>query len=121
MTNSEEKKSLPEIIDIHYLKTNSYRSYHVDGIFGGPTAHGKLYIELFLERSATPQIIQHKVTPEGKLGDEVNRIGKQGIIREIEAGLIMDIKMAKVFSDWLNEKIKVYEELTKEKKMEKVG
>ena len=46
MTDSEEKKSLPEIIDIHYLKTSSYRSYYVDGVIGSPTAHGKIYIEL---------------------------------------------------------------------------
>jgi hypothetical protein len=116
MKNSEEKKSFPEIIDVHYLKTSSYRSYYVDGIFGGPTAHGKLYIELFLERSVTPQIIQHKVTAEGTLGEEIDRIGKKGIIREIEAGLIMDISIAKIFRDWLNGKIELYEKLLKEQK-----
>ncbi len=114
MISSGEKESLPEKIDVHYLKTSSYRSYHVDGMFGGPTSLGKLYIELFLERSVTPQIIQYKVTSEGTLGEEVHRIGKEGIIREIEAGLIMDIAIAKAFRDWLNEKIELYEKLKNE-------
>jgi hypothetical protein len=116
MTNSEEKESLPKVIDVHYLKTSGYRSYHVDGVIGGPTANGKLYIELFLERGVTPQIIQHKVTPEGALGEKINEIGKKGIIREIESGLIMDIVVAKSLRDWLNEKIEVYEKFMKDVK-----
>lgn len=104
---SSPKKTviLPKTIDIHYLKTNNYRTYHIDGIFGGLTGYNKLYIELFIERGATPQITQHEITPEGMIGKEINRAGKKGIIREIEAGLIMDISTAKIIRDWLDEKI----------------
>lgn len=110
---SKKVTVLPASIDVNYLKTNNYRTYHVDGIFGGPTVHGKLYVELFLERAVTPRIIKHKVTPKGKLGEEVSRIGKEGIIREIEAGLIMDLGTAKVFRNWLDEKIKFTEKKLK--------
>ena len=37
--------------------------------------------------------------------------GKDGIIREIECGLVMDIPIAKTLRDWLDDKIKAYEEL----------
>ena len=117
MTTPEQgEKALPSTVEVNYLKTGSYRTYHVDGVFGGPTAHGKIYVELFLERSVTPQVIQYEVTAEGGLGGEIRRTGKQGIIREVEAGLIMDITVAKAFRDWLDEKIKMYEEIAQGEK-----
>jgi len=105
---SSAKENLPsqKVVDVNYVKTGSYRTYHVDGMFGGPTAHGKIYIELFIERAVTPQVIQFEVTQEGTLGKEVSRTGKKGIVREIEAGLIMDVAAAKSFGNWLNEKVK---------------
>lgn len=104
----EEKKV--ETIDIHYLKTNNYRTYHVDGIFGGLTPDSKkLYIELFVQRSATPRKIEHEVI-HGLVGKETGkREGKEGLIREIESGIIMDMDVAKVLRDWLNEKIKDFD------------
>lgn len=102
--------TLPKTIDINYLKIQNYRTYHVDGVFGGLTPSGKLYIELFVQRAVTPQIVTHEVTQTGVLGKEVARIEKSGIIREIEAGLIMDIEVAKILRDWLNDKIKFFEE-----------
>ncbi len=104
---------LPNKIEIHYKKTSNYRSYHADGVYGGLTPNKKLYMEFFIQRQVTPQLVEHKVTKEGNLGKEIKRIGKKGIIREIEAGFIMDIEIAKVLRDWLDEKIKGYEDIIK--------
>jgi len=103
---------LPEQMDVHYLKTSSYRTYYMDGIFGGVTPNAKLYVELFLQRSPTPQTIQYSVEKDGNLGKELRRVGKEGLIREIEAGLVMDIQTAKVFRGWLDDKIKEFEKMT---------
>lgn len=117
MAAQDEKKkddlSGGRTVDIHYIKTEGYRSYHVDGLFGGLTPNGLLYMELFLERAATPQIVKHKVAPDGTLGDELERIGKKGVIREIEAGLIMHIGAAKIIRDWLDVRIKELEGINK--------
>ncbi len=112
---------LPEQMDVHYLKTNSYRTYYMDGIFGGVTPNAKLYVELFLQRSPTPQIIQYSVEKNGNLGKELKRIGKEGLIREIEAGLVMDIQTAKVFRDWLDNKIEEFEKMTNSLSGDKKG
>jgi hypothetical protein len=101
-------KKLPKEIDVHYLKTPNYRTFHVDGVFGGLTPNRFLYLELFLQRLATPQIIKHAVTNDGKLGEEIQRIGKKGLIREIEAGLVMDLQVAKILRDWLDKRIKEF-------------
>lgn len=121
MANNKKakQKSPPKIININYIKTNTYRTYHVDGVFGGITPNGKIHAQLFVQRLVTPQIIQHElIEEEGQLGREIKRIGKTGVVREIESGIIMDVEMAKIFRDWLDEKIKKSEEdrKTREKK-----
>ncbi len=105
---SEAKKNLSDTIDIHYLKTNNYRTYHVDGIFGGITPDAKkVYLELFVQRSATPNKIEHAVTQEGAVGKETgHRVGKEGLVREIESGLIMDLEVAEILKKWLDKQIK---------------
>lgn len=121
MATDEKKRDAPsgeKTVDVHYKKTESYRSYHVDGLFGGLTPNGQLYIELFLERLVTPQTIRYTIASDGSLGDEKigDRIGKSGIVREIEAGLIMHISTAKIIKSWLDEKIKEHDAI-----MNKIG
>jgi hypothetical protein len=104
-------KPLPKEVEIHYLKTPSYRTYHVDGIFGGPTPTGMIYVEFFVQRQVTPQVIRQKVMPDGTLGDEISREGKSGIIREVEAGMVMDVNTALLFKEWLEKNIKAIQEV----------
>ncbi len=99
------QKTLPKTVDVHYIKTLNYRSYHADGIFGGLTPSGKVYMEFFIQRLPTPQVIEYNVTPDRTIGDEVKRTGKKGFIREIEAGLVMDISVAKILKNWLEKRI----------------
>lgn len=93
-------------IEFHYLKTGNYRSYHVDGVIGGITPRGKIYMELFLERAPTPKLTRHEIENSGILGKEVQRESKTGIIREVETGIILDLQTAELISGWLKEKIK---------------
>ena len=77
MASTKKKKSnkIPPSIKVHYIKTNNYRSYHVDGIFGGITPKGNIYCELFVERQVTPQQITYKIG-DGKLGKEMKEPAK---------------------------------------------
>ncbi len=115
VTPLRRKAALPKTVKVHYLKTSSYRTYYVDGVFGGLTPNGKIYMELFLQRLVTPQTIEYKVEEAG-LGKEIGRIGKEGLIREIEAGLIMDIESAKVFRNWIDDKVKQIEQQLSKKR-----
>lgn len=111
------KKALPKDVDVHYLKTNNYRTYHVDGIFGGLTPDGnKLYVELFVQRVVTPTEIKYAINQNGTLGKEIKRKGKSGIIREIESGIIMDINVARTLKGWLEGKINQYDQYSKNSK-----
>ena len=105
----DTKKELPENIEIHYIKTPSYRTYHVDGVYGGLTPKGDLYCELYTERNATPQLAVHEITEEGRLGNVIKKEGRSGIIREIECGISLDVSTAYALKEWLERKIEDYE------------
>lgn len=102
-----DKLTIPEEVDFHYLKTSNYRTFHVDGIFGGPTPNGNIYMELFVERAPTPKQVTHQVNKDGTLGVEIKREGKSGLIREIEAGIVFDLATAEKIQKWLSGKIEV--------------
>ena len=106
-SGSKPKPSL----EFHFLKTQSYRTYHVDGAFGGVTPRGGLYVEFYIERLATPKLIVQELNSDGTLGEMVSSDGKKGIIREIECGIALDLGGAKALNEWLSNKITELESL----------
>ena len=92
-------------IEFHYLKSPSFRMIHVDGAYGGVTPRGLIVAHLFSERPPIPQQLIHSVTPDGKLGSETRKVGKEGVIREVEAGIILDVREATSLVKWLQQKI----------------
>lgn len=102
---------------INYIKTNSYRTYHVDGVHGGLTPKLNLYMDLFIDRNVTPKKIEHKIDDEGTLSKGTVVESLEGAVREIECGLIMDIKTAKSIHKWLGNQINQIEELNQLSKM----
>jgi len=103
--STKKSESIKQEIEFHYLKMANYRSYHADGVFGGITPQGNIYMELFLERAPTPKSIIHEINEDGSLGRELSRQGKAGLIREIEAGVVLDLATAEVVVNWLTDKI----------------
>jgi len=98
---------------IHYIKTPNYRTFHSDGFYGGITPTGKIYVEMYIDRNPTPKEVTHLIDPKsGKLGDEVDRISKDGSVREIEGGIIFDMKVAEGLMVWLKEKIEQHRTTT---------
>lgn len=98
-------------IEFHYIKSPLYRGIHVDGGFGGLTPRGLLHLSLYSERKAIPQITVHAVkesTEKGiRLGDEIReeRVEREGIVRELEISLYMDMNAALTLRDWLNSRL----------------
>jgi hypothetical protein len=103
------KKDLPKEILVHYIKTPSYRTYHVDGAYGGITPNGNIYCEFFIDRNVTPKSIVYNINDKGRLGKPKKVIGKKGIVREIECGIAVDIRTARALKNWLEDKIKEYD------------
>lgn len=116
MANGGGKIVSPNKIAFNYIKTPNYRTYHVDGVYGGTTPSGKVFAELFVERRATPQVVSNEINKDGTLGKEITKEGKEGIVRQIEASLLMDIDTARSFAGWLIEKVQLVEKMAAQTK-----
>ena len=104
----------PGLFEFHYVKSNNFRVVFSDGVWGGTTPRGYITMSFFSERAPIPKKLIHKITPDGKLGEESTQESLHGIIREVDVEVLMDLDMAKSFRQWLDEKI-----LFLEKQMEK--
>ena len=94
-------------VAFNYLKAHQYRSIHVDGAAASVTPNGHIALTAFNERVHIPRKIVHEVTPTGQLGAEVleERESLQGLIRELEISLYMDVATAKQVAELLSAKI----------------
>ncbi|MCA1837265.1 MAG: hypothetical protein LC674_00270 [Actinobacteria bacterium] len=113
--NPDEKET-PSEISFHLIKGNLFRVIYVEGVYGGVTPRGDFRVAVFNERLPLPDTMFQRITPEGKLGDEITerRAVRKGIVREIEADLVMNYGTAKVIHKWLGEKIEAFEKTLKE-------
>lgn len=104
---SAPNQSPSEKVRVEYVKSNLFRVSHVDGAFGGTSPRLELFISFYSERFPIPKVLTYEVSPTGMPGEEIvaERESKSGIIREVEAGIILDLPAAKAFSAWLNGKV----------------
>lgn len=100
----EEPTAQGPYITFHYIKSPDHRTHHVDGAIGGPTPRGLLYVHLYSERRPMPKSMDQSVT-DGELGEILRVDSKQGVIRDVSCGLIMDLAAAASLHTWLGEKI----------------
>ncbi len=98
---------LSDSVKINYLKSPSYRTIHVDGALGGPTPDLNVYIALWSQRGAIPDVTVHSVTPEGQVNPQPKEVVARstGMVREVECGVMMNLEAARNFHRWLGEKI----------------
>ena len=97
----------PHTVSFRYHKSQSFRVIHADGAFGGLTPRKGIFLAFYNERFPIPEVTVQEVTAEGRLGAEIlgQRQVKGEIIREVEAGIVMDPEVAKSLVMWLNERI----------------
>lgn len=101
----------PSSVTFHWVKSPHFRTIHVNGAFGGFSPNGNLFLSVYSERPVLPDVTVQTIDGSGQLGKEIieQRKGLQGVVRELEAGLAMDIATAKSLVEWLNERIKIAE------------
>ncbi len=57
----------PNKIGFRFEKDDGYRLVPVNSVWGGPTPRGDIKVDFFHESQPLPEVIQHVVTPEGRL------------------------------------------------------
>ena len=100
----------------HYIKSNGFRVVHMDGAHGGITPRGTIFAAIYSERAPIPEMTVHTISAEGTISEENRdeRKAKEGMVREVEIGLMMDLSAAQSLHQWLGEKIKTLTDALKE-------
>lgn len=100
-----------------YIKSTAYRVIHADGVVGGLSPRLDVQMNFWSERFPIPKQVVHVVQPDGTLGDEVpsERSVRQAIVREVDAGVVLDLEVAKALVHWLAERIEEAETIRRER------
>ena len=106
---NNEQPPLPSEVTFRYVESPSARVMHIDGIFGGLGPNG-IHMAVFSQRLPIPESSTHEISPSGQIGIEKHREGADGVVRTIEAHLILHPRTAIVMRNWLDDKIKQIEE-----------
>jgi hypothetical protein len=97
--------ALPTSLRFYYIKSPTYRVLHIDGAIGGITPKGLIHCAVYSERPAIPREQEFSVEDGLRLGRIVATEGKVGIVREIEADLMMDKRVVRELRDWLDKRL----------------
>ena len=88
-------------IRISYAKSTDYKSSLCNGAYGGISNKGIFEVNFYTDRINLPQ--DQEIEFEGNTAKQnPNDIVATGTLREIQFGLFMDLKTARIVADWLN-------------------
>ncbi len=94
----------PTKITFRFIKDEGYRVLSVNRVWGGVTPHGEIQVELLHEAPAVPDAVTHALTPEGKLGEEVERTPGREIQRTVLVGMMLTAEHAESIGRWLQDR-----------------
>jgi len=116
MADPAGEVAVPQVT-FHLIKSNYFRVVHADGAWGGITPRGLIEVNFYSERQPIPRSLTHSFSLEsGELGQEIKgaRVSREGPVREVEVGVIMDLSCARAVRKWLDDKITALEGMAKE-------
>lgn len=101
--SDREASGRPPQIAFDYIKGNSFRVVHADGIIGGPTPSGNIHMAFFSERGPIPRREVRSINKDGTLGDLVSdqTVIRDAIVREVDIDVVMSPSVAENMIDWL--------------------
>ena len=108
MTKDSEKNDVPPKLLFKYIKSNLFRVVHADGLVGSITPKNDIFLSFYNERSPLPDSLTFEITPDGKLGKEIiedRKVHTEGILREMEVGIVIDMELASNLVLWLTNMI----------------
>jgi len=100
-------------ITFKYVYPEDLRDLYINGLFGGVTPRKEIYAHLYSERHPIPKKVVHYIDETGLLGSEVSAEKGGDVVRFIQSSIVMDLDTAISFRNWLDERIKYVEEISK--------
>jgi hypothetical protein len=101
-------------INFKYKFQDNYNPTYINGVYGGIGSHGEIVANFYLERPPIPYMQTVEIKGDGFLGQEVEFKPDDhhaNIVRYVSTGVVMDLKTAKALHGWLENYIRVAEEM----------
>ncbi|MCK9391692.1 MAG: hypothetical protein M0Q01_09060 [Syntrophales bacterium] len=101
----------PDKITFKYVHPEDLRDLYANGIYGGVTPRGEIYIHFYSERHPIPKKATHKIDEHGvpkKDGDI--EIGGD-VVRLVQSSIILNEGTAVSLRDWLNDRLNYLKKL----------
>lgn len=108
-----------EEISFKYTYADYFRNYYANGIWGGINPHGEIIMNFYLEKNKPPEETKHRLTEANTLEEISRKPKEQLIVRELQAGIVLNLNVARSIRDWLDDKIKSMETVLEEAKTER--
>jgi hypothetical protein len=97
---------VPTEMIVRYEKSNSHRVIHVDGVYGGPSVGGLIHIAIYSERVPVPSEQTYDISSTGMVSEyPKSQKGGDGVLREIEASLMVSVPLAMSLIPWLQKMV----------------
>ncbi|MGV8057871.1 MAG: hypothetical protein AB2L12_07620 [Smithellaceae bacterium] len=100
-------------ITFKYVHPDNLRDLYANGIYGGVTPRGELYIHFYSERHPIPKKATHKIDDHGVLSTDGDVEIGGDVVRLVQSSVILDIGTAIALKDWLIEQINYAETILK--------
>lgn len=108
---AHEEDQAPRQITFEYTQSNLFRVVHVEGATASVTPNLDINLVFWSEHHPIPLEVTHEVSPEGALGQEIGRITRNTIVREVEVSMPISINTARVIIELLETVIKQIEQI----------
>jgi len=104
-------------ITFKYIYPEDLRDLYVNGLFGGVTPRKEIYAHFYSERHPIPKTVVHDINKKnGTLGPQIDVDQGGDIVRFIQASIVMDLKTAISFRNWLDGRIEFVQQSKDEEK-----
>jgi len=100
----------PRRFSFKYQDAASFRTVRVNGVLGGSTPTGEIYMGVYTQRPSLPETSSLDVDEHGTPGQEILGPLQEDLIREMEVGLILDLPNAVAIRTWLDGHIKTLQQ-----------
>lgn len=101
----ESETTKKEPIAIHYEKGPNYSNIYADGSVVAPNGRGMVTISFYNQRFTIPKLAHLVQGPEDGTGVEEDIESKEGLFRQIEGSVFLDVAAAKDLVRWLQNAI----------------
>ena len=102
----------PVVLNYHVLQSPDFKTAFATGTYASITPGGLINLSFYLDRHPLPDLVTRTVE-NNVFGPENPSSIRNGIIRELQQGIILDIQAAQGLIAGLLQLVKIHEENTK--------